>query len=187
MNYSVFIATSTDGYIATEDGGIEWLEAAGKKDVDMGDNQDMGFNTFIESVDCMIMGRKCMDKISSFNIPLEHWPYASARVIALSNTVKKAPENLHGKVEMYSGDLLELTNRLESEGFKHAYIDGGSTITSFIKLKLITHLHLTRAPVLIGGGIPLFGKFETHVVLENAEVVAYPNDFITTKYKVSYA
>jgi dihydrofolate reductase len=187
MKCSVFIATSTDGYIATENGGIEWLETAGKKDVDMGDNSDMGFNNYIASVDCMIMGRKCMEKISSFNIPVEQWPYGNARVIALSSTVKKAPDNLHGKVEIYSGDLLELIAKLEAEGFKHAYIDGGNTVTSFIKLKLITDLEITRAPVLLGGGIPLFGKFGMHAKLEDAEATTYPNDFIVTKYKVSYS
>ena len=186
MKQSVFIATSTDGYIATQDGGIEWIEAAGNPEADMGEQVDMGFNDFMASVDCLIMGRKCMEKLSSFNLPAELWPYGTARVIALSNNIKQAPDNLHGKVEMYSGDLKELIAQLETEEHKHAYIDGGSTITAFINHKLITDITITRAPVLLGSGIPLFGKLDVHVKLENAEVIAYPNDFITTKYKVSY-
>ena len=187
MKLSAFIATSTDGYIATEDGGIHWLEAAGNTEADMGENADMGFNDFMASVDCLIMGRKCMEKISSFNLPAEQWPYASARVIALSSSIKQAPDNLHGKVQMYSGDLNSLMTQLKTQGYKHAYVDGGSTITAFINHKLITDLVITRAPVLLGSGIPLFGKLDTHVKLVNTEVVSYPNDFITTKYKVSYS
>ena len=74
MKCSVFITTSADGYIATEDGGVEWLETAGNANAEMGENADMGFNRYIASVDCMIMGRKCMEKISSFNLTPEQWP-----------------------------------------------------------------------------------------------------------------
>ena len=186
MKLSVFIATSTDGYIATVDGGIEWIEAAGNTGADMGKQSDMGFNDFMSTVDCLIMGRKCMEKLSSFNLPEEQWPYGSVRIIALSHSIKHVPDNLRGKVEMCSGDPGELVGQLEAEGYNHAYIDGGSTITDFINHKLITDMVISRVPVLLGSGIPLFGKLDMQVKLGSAEAIAYPNDFITTKYKVSY-
>jgi len=55
MKCSVYIATSADGYIATPDGGVDWLHTAGNLDADMGD-EDMGFHDFMDSVDCMVMG-----------------------------------------------------------------------------------------------------------------------------------
>jgi dihydrofolate reductase len=186
MKCSVFIATSADGYIATEDGGVEWLESAGNLDVDMGEQADMGFGNYIANVDCMIMGRKCMEKISSFNLTTEQWPYGNRRIIALSNTVTAPPANLKNKVEMYSGDIHELINQLENSGFKHAYIDGGTTITSFINLELINEMSITRAPVLLGCGRPLFGKMNKQIKLEGARAIAYPNDFIQVQYNVSY-
>jgi dihydrofolate reductase len=186
MKCSVFIATSADGYIATEDGGVEWLESAGKNDVDMGEQSDMGFGSYIADVDCMIMGRKCMEKISSFNLTPEQWPYGDRRIIVLSNTVTVPPANLKDKVEMYSGDIPTLIDQLESEGFKHAYIDGGTTITSFINLKLINEMIITRAPVLLGEGRPLFGKTNKQINLENAQAKAYPNAFIQVQYTVNY-
>jgi dihydrofolate reductase len=186
MKCSVFIATSADGYIATEDGGVEWLESAGNLDVDMGEQADMGFDSYIANVDCMIMGRKCMEKISSFNLTPEQWPYGDRRIIALSNTVTEPPENLKNKVEMYSGDIHVLINQLENSGFKHAYIDGGTTITSFINLELINEMSITRAPVLLGCGRSLFGKMNKQIKLEGAHAMAYPNDFIQVQYNVSY-
>ena len=188
MKFSVFIATSTDGYIATEDGGIEWLHTAGNQETDMSSSsdQDMGFGSYISSVDCMIMGRKCMEKISSFDLTPEQWPYGDTRVFVLSNTVKEAPENLQGRVEMYSGEIPALVSRLEEEGYNHAYIDGGTTITFFINLKLINEMTITLAPVILGTGKPLFGKIDKHIKLENAQAITYPNDFITVKYKVNY-
>ncbi|MCP4607923.1 MAG: dihydrofolate reductase [Planctomycetes bacterium] len=186
MKCSVFIATSADGYIATKDGDVEWLEKAGKPDADMGEQSDMGFENYMASIDCMIMGRKCMETVSSFNLTPEQWPYGSTRIFVLSNTVKEAPDNLKGQVEMYSGEIPALMSRLESEGFQHAYIDGGTTITSFLNLGLINEMTVTRAPILLGEGIPLIGKTNKHIKLEDSQAAAYPNEFIQIKYRVNY-
>ena len=186
MKCSVFIATSVDGFIAKEDGSVDWLHTAGNGDIDMGDQADMGMNDYMSTVDCMIMGRKCMEMISSMDLTPEQWPYGSTKIIALSNTITNAPENLYGKVEMYSGDLLTLISNLENDGYKHAYIDGGTTIQAFINLKLINELTITKAPVLLGEGKPLFGKTYKDIRLEKAETVVFPNDFIQIKYKINY-
>ena len=185
MKCSVYIATSIDGYIATPDGGVDWLHTSGNLEAEMG-SEDMGFQSFMDSVDCIIMGRKCMEMISSMNITSEQWPYGDVRIVVLSNTVKEPPENLSGKIEMYSGNIQELIIKLESSGFKHAYIDGGTTITSFINLELINEMTITKSPVLLGEGIPLFGKINKNVKLEKAKVSAFPNDFIQVKYSVNY-
>jgi dihydrofolate reductase len=186
MKCSVYIATSVDGFIATKDGGLDWLHTAGNPKADMGEHADMGFNDFISSIDCMIMGRKCMDVILSMNLTPEQWPYGNTRIIVLSNTLKEAPENLKGKVEMYSGDLLKLISNLEKDGHKHAYIDGGVTIQGFINLKLIDEITLTKAPVILGEGIPLFGKTNQEIKLIQAKAIAFPNDFVQVNYRVTY-
>ena len=113
MKCSVYIATSVDGFIAKPDGNVDWLHTAGNLEVDMG-NEDMGFKAFMGSVDCMIMGRKCMEKVSSFNLTPDQWPYGSTQIFTLSNTVKEAPANLKGKIEMYSGEIPALMSRLTS-------------------------------------------------------------------------
>ncbi|XP_020908225.1 uncharacterized protein LOC110246249 [Exaiptasia diaphana] len=186
MKCSVFIATSSDGYIATHDGDVGWLDIAGKKGVDMGEHADMGFFSYMASVDCLIMGRKCMEKLSSFNLTPEQWPYGDTPIFVLSRTLKDAPGNLKDKVEMCSESIPDLISRLESQGFQHAYVDGGMIITSFLNLGLIEEMIITRAPILLGDGIPLFGKTEKHIQLENARAVAFPNDFVQLKYTVSY-
>lgn len=186
MKCSVFIATSTDGFIATTEGSVDWLHSAGNPEADMGDNPDMGFSNFIASVDCMVMGRKCMEMISSMNLTPEQWPYGDINIVVLSNTINTPPENLKGKVEMFSGEITDLLKELENKGLKHAYIDGGTTITSFLNLKLIDDMTITRAPVLLGGGIPLFGKLESPIKLINSKATAFANDFIQIEYRVNY-
>ena len=186
MKCSVFIATSVDGFIARKDGAIDWLESAGNPQADMGDNADMGMTNYMASVDCMIMGRKCMEKIASFNLSPEQWPYGETPITVLSNTLTEPPRNLQGKVEMYSGDLEELVDKLERQGYHHAYIDGGTTIQNFINLALINEVTITRAPVLLGTGISLFGKTAQDIRLEEATATAFSNNFVQVTYRVSY-
>jgi dihydrofolate reductase len=187
MRFSVYIATSVDGYIARTDGSVDWLHTYGNQEADMGDDADMGFNSFIESIDCMIMGRGCMEAISCFNLSPEQWPYRDARVIVLSKSLTEAPENLKDHVEMYSGALPELVATLKQEGYQHAYVDGGKTIQSFLNLKLITEITLTSIPVLLGEGIPLFGKANQDIRLEKSEAKVFPNELVQVHYEVSYA
>ncbi|WOT04221.1 dihydrofolate reductase family protein [Shewanella youngdeokensis] len=185
LKCSVYIATSLDGYIATVDGEVDWLHTCGNLDADMG-SEDMGFYAYINSVDCMIMGRKCMETISAMDLSPEQWVYGNMPIIVLSNTLKQPPENMQGKVEMYAGGIEDLLHILAKRGLKHAYIDGGATITSFINLKLINEMVITKAPILLGDGIALFGKIQGHVKLINAETKAYKNDFVQVKYDVTY-
>jgi dihydrofolate reductase len=100
--------------------------------------------------------------------------------------VKEAPENLRGKVEMYSGDINELILKLEKNGYTHAYIDGGTTITSFLNNGLISEMIITKAPILLGEGLPLFGKINKTLNLENTEVKSFPNDWYQFKCCVNY-
>ncbi len=186
MKCSVFIATSVDGFIAREDGSVDWLDTAGKPDADLGDRADMGFYDFFESVDCLIMGRGTLEVLSGFDLTPDQWPYRDARIIALSSTLNEPPANLTDRVEMYSGDLRELLARLESEGHSHAYIDGGKTIRSFLELGLIDEMTLTYAPVILGRGIPLFAGTQRSISLESARAEVFPNEFVQVRYKVSY-
>lgn len=186
MKCSVFIATSVDGFIAKKDGSVDWLHTAGNSKAKMGNQADMGMNAYMATVDCMIMGRKCMEMIASMNLTPEQWPYGNTKIIVLSNTLKEAPQNIKDKVVMYSGKLLELITNLENLGYKHAYIDGGTTIQAFINLKLINEITITKAPILLGEGIALFGKTAKEIKLENGKAIAFPNDFIQVKYTVNY-
>lgn len=186
MKCSVFIATSVDSYIARKDGSVDWLHSAGNLEAEMGSDADMGFANFMASVDCMIMGRKCMEMISSMNLSEEQWPYGDTHIVVLSNTLDTPPENLKDKVSLYSGDIADLMTGLEAKGFSHAYVDGGTTITEFLNQGLINEMIITKAPVLIGEGIPLFGKLNHSIKLIEASAKSFRNDFIQVHYKVLY-
>lgn len=183
MKCSAYIATSADGFIARADGSVDWLETAGTPEAGTGDGY-IDFATYMATVDCMIMGRKCMDMISSFDLSPEQWPYGTKKIIVLSHTVPTPPENLKGRVEMYSGDLTALLEQLEAEGYRSAYIDGGTTIQSFINLGLLDEIIITQMPILIGEGAPLFGSTLKDVTLTDAQAVVCPSDYIQLRYRI---
>jgi dihydrofolate reductase len=120
------------------------------------------------------------------NLTPDQWFYGNLRIIVLSNTLTEAPDNLKDKIELYSGDILDLLSSLENSGHKHAYIDGGATIQSFINLELINEITVTRAPLLLGEGIPLFGKMLKPLKLTHAQATCFENDFIQVKYSINY-
>lgn len=186
MKCSAYITTSLDGFIAQKDGNIDWLDTAGKLDAEMGENGDMGFFEFINSVDCIIMGRKTMEWISEMDLSDDKWPYGYLKIIVLSKTLKEAPLNLNDKVEIFDGDIRKLINTLDEQGFCKAYIDGTKTIQSFIHLKLLNDITITRAPLILGSGKPLFDETIDKLKLENVSVVSFPNDFVQEYYDLKY-
>lgn len=179
MICSVFIATSIDGFIARKNGDLSWLESDS--------SVDMGFTKFLSQIDCIIMGRKTAETISKMNLSPNQWPYGERRVIILSSTLKSPWDNIKDRVEIYSGDIEELIYKLKIEGYKHLYIDGGRTIQSFMNLKLITDIIITRVPIILGEGISLFDNISGDINLKEARSKVFVNDYIQVSYKVDYS
>jgi len=172
----VFIATSLDGFIARPDGGIDWLETDAAPQSD----EDYGYAAFMDTVDCLIMGRVTFEQVLSFG----QWFYGDKRLIMLSTTLRQLPDAAPGTVELYSGDLPELLRKLESEGHRRAYVDGGVTIHSFLRQGLLTDLTITTIPILIGQGRPLFGPLPGDVALKHVRTTDYPSGFVQSVYEV---
>ena len=84
---SVFIATSLDGFIAGENGELDWLDAA---NATVPEGEDCGFSEFMQTIDVLVMGRKTYEKVLSFGL----WPYGEKSVINLEHgTVTPNGEN----------------------------------------------------------------------------------------------
>jgi len=176
MKVSVFIATSLDGFIARTNGSINWLIAADEQD----SSEGYGYQEFYDPIDCLIMGRNSMEKVIDF----PEWPYENKRVIVLSNTLVEVPAQHVDKFELYSGPLTELVKRLEVDGCENLYIDGGKTIQSFINNGLVTDITITTIPILLGDGLPLFGKIKQDIKLTHIETKSYSNGFVTSTYEI---
>ncbi len=149
---SIFIAMSLDGYIARVDNSLDWLE----KIHDC--NEDYGHGAFFTDIDTLILGRKSYEVITSFS----KWPYQGKRTVVLSKTLQSVRE----EAELYSAHPEKLLSKLQDEGVRHIWIDGGITVSRFLDLGAVDFLTVTMIPILLGSGIPLFSvKNETSLKL----------------------
>lgn len=174
---TVYIATSLDGFIAKPDGDVNWLHDPGYTI----EGEDFGYNTFMESIDALIMGRLTFEKVLSFG----EWPYKKP-VIVLSKKRRVIPAHLMGKVQFMDGEPHEILEKASGQGFNHLYIDGGKTIQQFLNAELINKLVITIIPVLLGEGIPLFGKLKSDLKLELLSSSEFENGFTKLTYKPIY-
>lgn len=176
MHASVFIATSLDGFIAREDGAIDWLISA-----DGGDSTEpYGYREFFDSIDAVVMGRNTFELVCTF----DEWPYRDKPLIVLGSRRLKIPPPLAATVSQSAGSPLEIVRLLADRGFSKLYVDGGRTIQGFLREGLIDDLTITIIPVLLGKGIPLFGPLAADIHLRHVETHAFSNGFLQSKYVV---
>lgn len=173
MTNYVYIATSLDGFIATSDGGLDWLE-----EIPNPEQSDYGYAEFMKSIDAIVIGRKTFDKVLSFGQWVYHKP-----VFLLSNSLTKLPEQIFGKAEIVRGDIKKIINQLNQNGYTNLYIDGGRVIQSFLQEDLVDEMIITRVPILLGKGVPLFGTLEQHLKFRHKKTEIY-NDTLVKSYYI---
>jgi len=174
----VNIAISRDGYIAREDGDIDWLDKANSA-VPVG--EDCGFAKFMRSIGALVMGRKSYEKVLSFGV----WPYGDTPVIVQSRKPIEFPPDAPSSVSHSSESPSDLFERLNREGIERVYIDGGTTIQRFLQAEIIDEITLTVIPVLIGSGIPLFGSLREDITLSHKKTITYDFGFVQSTYLVT--
>ncbi len=172
---SVFIATSLDGYIARENGDLDWLPAAGALSEDI----DNGYKEFMARVDTCVMGRHTFEKV----LTLGPWPYSGKRAVVLTSRSTGLPP-LPAGAEFMDGAPGEIVRRLGERGARHLYVDGGATIRRFLEAGLIQRLIITRTPVILGAGIPLFGPVGRDIHLRHIATRSYPSGLVQSEYVV---
>jgi len=171
LKASVFVGTSVDGFIARADDALDFLPPGG--------GEPHGYDEFMATIDALVIGRKTYETVLAF----DGWPYGEKPVFVLS-TRPLAPAPDAAKVERLSGTPPEIAAELDARGIGHAYIDGGITIQGFLDAGLIGRLIITRVPVLIGTGIPLFGATTRDIALKHIATRHYPSGLVQTEYEV---
>ena len=173
MKASVFIATSLDGFIAREDGALDWLPPDG--------GEPHGYTEFMATVDALVIGRKTFETVLGF----DQWPYGTTPVVVLSTTLSKVTVPAGAVCEVMAGTPHEIVSRLAQRGMTHLYIDGGVTIQGFVEAGLIQRLIITRIPVLLGSGIPLFGPLSRDIRLGHVATRTYPSGLVQSEYVIA--
>ena len=171
MRASVFVGVSVDGFLARPDHTFDFLPDGG--------GEDHGYTEFFASVDALVIGRKTYQVVLGFG----SWAYGTKPVFVLSTkTLAPAPEG--AVVERLTGEPADIWAQLEARGFRHLYVDGGETIQRFLRAGLIQRLVVTRVPVLIGEGIPLFGPTGHDIALKHVATRQVAGGLVQSEYEV---
>ena len=173
MTVSVFIGTSLDGFIARPNGDLDFLPESG--------GEPHGYNEFIATIDALVIGRKTFETVLAFPA----WPYGDKRVVVLSSRPVDLSAVRGGIVEQMAGSPADIVAKLAATGAHHLYVDGGITIQNFLRAGLIQRLIITRVPVLIGDGIPLFGSLLKDVRLRHVATQHYPSGLVKSEYQIA--
>jgi dihydrofolate reductase len=165
-----FVASSLDGYIATADGGIEWLtsyQSAG---------EDYGYVDFSASVQAAVMGRQTYEQVEGMG----EWPFAGKTVRIFSHHPLRIrfPD-----ASLASGAPAEVLEDLDRRGARRVWLVGGGELAgSFRREGLIDEYIVTLIPVLLGAGVQLFVPPGPQEQLALAESRSFPNGVVQMRY-----
>ena len=164
--FSVFIATTLDGFIARSDGGLDFLSIVERE------GEDYGYAKFFDSIDTLVVGRKTYETALSF----PSWPYGGKRVIVLT-TQQRVPKY---DETFFSGTATDLAATLQDR--RRVYVDGGSVIRQFLAEKILTDVTLSILPIMIGSGVRLFGDLAGDVELALVRSQSFESGLVQLEY-----
>ena len=172
---SVYIATTLDGFIARPDDELDWLEHDSL-------GEDYGFQRFKETLDALVLGRRTYEKVLGFGV---EWPYAGLKTMVWSRKLidDDVPAELRDQgVEVSALHPPELLADLGARGLKHAWIDGGAMVQAFLAAGEVDVITISRIPILIGQGLPLFGALPADMRLEHLNTTAFESGVVQSSY-----
>ena len=163
----LFIAASLDGFIAREDGGIDWLFS----------DADYGYAQFYDSIDAVLVGRKTYEQARGF----EPKPFGGKKVYVFTRSPGK------DDVE-YVRDPAGFVRKLVRMQGKDIWLVGGAEIiTPLLNAGLVHEIILSIHPVILGRGIPLFRDIEEQHDLRLTGSTVYPSGLVQLRYEVVHA
>jgi dihydrofolate reductase len=160
------LAVTIDGYIAGPNGEYDWCFT----------DDDYGLTAFGNRVDTLVMGRKTYEVIVPY---VEKW-YADKNLVVFSRTLNQTP---FGNVDLVQEDPLSYVRALKLQPGKDIWLYGGAElVAAFRNASAIDEMHLSVHPLLLGDGIPLFGKGE-RTLFELVESIPYRSGLVQLIYR----
>jgi dihydrofolate reductase len=172
MKTVVYVGTSLDGFIARTNGEFDWLSQFAN------DEAIRAYEELINRIDAIVIGRGTFEKVLTF----PSWPY-DKKVFVLSTSITETPASIREKVTILSMDPVALLSHLSSIGYSNIYVDGGKVIQAFLKEGLVNELIISKAPILIGSGIPLFGYLDHDIEFRHIRTDVGSNGLVRSFYE----
>ena len=160
MEIIYYVAASLDGFIATPDGGIDWLKPF------EGTSEDYGYGDFYASVEAVLLGRTTYEQCLQF----PEWPYAGKPYWMFSSANGNTPASV--------------TAEMKARGLRRAWLVGGGKLAAAFRAeRLITEHIVSIVPVLLGAGIPLFDGRGPRDELRLLGSRSYPSGIVQVRYE----
>ncbi len=178
---TVHMAASLDGFIARNDGRVEWMETS--DEFAGGDTMDPEFvEAFLKTIDCYVMGARTYETALAFEAKGLGWSYGDKPTFVLTH--RELPRT-RDTVDFYAGDLAQFVNERLRPRFRNIWFVGGSVVAGeCLRLGLADEIRYTILPVLITDGIPFFANLDRDMALHLAEVKAYKSGMVELRYEV---
>jgi dihydrofolate reductase len=178
---TIHMVASLDGFIARNDGGVDWLEPSDT--VDGGDTMTPEFGAeFLKTIDCYVMGSRTYETALDFEAKGLGWSYGDKPTFVLtSRELRKARDT----IEFYSGELALLVDERLKPNFRSIWFVGGGEVSGeCLRLGLADEVRYSIMPILIGDGISFFDRLDKDVALHLLEVKTYDNGMVALRYEV---
>lgn len=171
LEYKVFIAMSLDGYIAGINNELDWLTSASNS------AEDYGHDSFINTVDAILMGSNTYEVVSKF----PEWTYKKPVIVISSKTITLS------NAVCFNGALNDVDSYMQQANYQRIYVDGGITISKLIRAEKISSLIITVIPIILGNGIKLFTDLDQSVGLKLSESKTFASGVVQLKYIPDYS
>jgi len=172
----LFIAMSLDGYIADQNGGVDWLQGQDSNQ----ETKDI-YTEFIQNIDTVIMGWNTYHQIVTELSP-DQWIYSSLQSYVITHNQKESTENIQFVLQ----DPSDLIRELKQKEGKDIWICGGAQIIqSLMQNQMIDEYHISMIPTLIGKGTRLFEDFDQEKRLSLIKTYVY-NGIVDIEYQKKY-
>lgn len=178
---TIHMAASLDGFVARRDGCVDWLETA--DEFPGGEAPDAAsVAAFLAAIDCYVMGSRTYETALGFEARGAGWAYGDTPVFVL--TRRDLPRT-RDSVELLRGDLRAIVEERLRPAFRSIwFVGGGELCGECLRLGLADEIRYAVLPVLIGDGLPFFGRLDADVPLHLAEAKAYRSGMVELRYEV---
>ena len=172
MRITYYVAASLDGFIATSDGGVDWLVDSG---ISM---EDTNYDEFSASIDGIIVGRKTYEQTLGFG----PWPFGDKPTWVCSSKEVEIATGCDFRGVMTAR---EAVNQARDAGLKHLWLLGGANLAAtMLKERLLTHVSVATMPIVLGKGIGLFSGLDAHHLLKLEDSKQFEAGFVHHDYRV---
>jgi len=169
MKVKLFIATTLDGFIARENGSVDFLDTFNES------GEDYGFNALLQSVSAIIMGNTTFEEYHSYPQFFEGYKGKDLYIFSRDTTKK------HPKVTFIHENPKKFLSNLQTD--KDIWLVGGSKlIESFQNENLIDEYIITIIPVIIGSGIQLWRQPDHDIHLKLVKTESFESGVVNLYY-----